>query len=286
VEHVEEGGSAGAWSAGSSAGPFGAGPVRDPSSPRVSCRFLLRPAADGALDPVSDLDPANRCVALVDQVPQSIRQQDLVCLASAHVNCPRYLRGLLLAGAPAPRPVREPLSPAIVAAAVVLAASLAASFGFLVVRGGFDLPLLTPRPTTIALASVPVVPLPSPFVVSPPPSAVVSAAPVAPSVAPIPSALPSPTPSPQPTPSPAPTPAPTPRTTPKPAPTSDRFAFLTRCPSTPDCWIYVVRSGDNLRSIANYFGVSYERVLRMNPTIGDPSTIRRGDRIRIPTPTR
>jgi len=32
--------------------------------------------------------------------------------------------------------------------------------------------------------------------------------------------------------------------------------------------------------------VSYERVLRMNPTIGDPSTIRRGDRIRIPTPTR
>ncbi|MDQ3128579.1 MAG: LysM peptidoglycan-binding domain-containing protein [Chloroflexota bacterium] len=53
-----------------------------------------------------------------------------------------------------------------------------------------------------------------------------------------------------------------------------------------DCWIYVIRSGDNLRSIANYFGVSYERVLTMNPDLGDPTNVRPGYRLRIPTPTR
>jgi LysM repeat protein len=59
---------------------------------------------------------------------------------------------------------------------------------------------------------------------------------------------------------------------------------LTKCPSTPDCWIYVIRAGDNLTSIANWFGVSFDRVIAMNPGLSRP--IHAGDQLRIPTPTR
>jgi hypothetical protein len=39
-------------------------------------------------------------------------------------------------------------------------------------------------------------------------------------------------------------------------------------------------------SIVNYFGVSYRTVLRMNPRLADPRTIRKGQRILLPPPTR
>jgi LysM repeat protein len=76
--------------------------------------------------------------------------------------------------------------------------------------------------------------------------------------------------------------------TPRPtaAPTSNRYAYLKPCPSTPDCWVYVVRSGDNLQSIVNWFGVPYATVVRMNPQLSDPTSIRAGDKIRMPPPTR
>jgi LysM domain-containing protein len=279
VEDVEDGAVAGGRRATSVAGPFRSGRGLDPSIIQPSCRFLLREAEDGALDPGRAIDPANRCVAMVEPVPQSSRQQELVCLTAAHINCPRYLRGLLLAGAEAPKPVREPISPAVIGASIVLAAALAASFGFLAVRGGFDLPLRTPQPSLVAVA-----PNGSP---SPSPNATPS--PVIPASA-SPSPSPSPEPTARPTTTPAPTsvvtPAPTPTRTATPAPSSDRYALLTPCPTTTDCWIYVIRSGDNLQSIANYFGVSYERVLDMNPDLGDPGNVRPGYRLRIPTPTR
>ena len=53
-----------------------------------------RPLAMRSAQPIETPDPANRCTALHDAVPQSLRQQELVCLSSAHVNCPRYLRGV------------------------------------------------------------------------------------------------------------------------------------------------------------------------------------------------
>jgi len=91
---------------------------------------------------------------------------------------------------------------------------------------------------------------------------------------------------------PSPTPAPTAAATPtraptvSPPPTSDRYALLAPCPDAPDCWIYVVRAGDNLQSIANYFGHPLATILALNPGITDPETIRAGDEIRMPPPTR
>ena len=57
-------------------------------------------------------------------------------------------------------------------------------------------------------------------------------------------------------------------------------------PLDPDCYVYEIRAGDNLRSIASYFGVPYDTVLEMNPQIGDPATIQPGDEIHLPPPTR
>lgn len=275
VEDVEDGAAASGRRATSQAGPFRAGRALDPSIIRPSCRFLLREAEDGALDPGLVDDPANRCVAMVEPVPQSSRQQELVCLTAAHINCPRFLRGLLLAGAEVPKPVREPISPAVIGASIVLVAALAASFGFLVVRGGFDLPLRSAQPSLVAIAPV----------ASPSPADGATPAPVV-TASPSPSSSSTPAPTATPATTPAVTPAPTATGTATPTPSSDRYALLTRCPTTSDCWIYVIRSGDNLRSIANYFGVSYERVLDMNPDLGDPANVRPGYRLRIPTPTR
>ena len=67
---------------------------------------------------------------------------------------------------------------------------------------------------------------------------------------------------------------------------TSRFPELTPCPDRRDCYIYVVESGNNFYSIVNYYRVDYDRVIAMNPGLGDPSLIRAGDRIRIPTPQR
>ena len=230
--------------------------------------------------PLEAPDPANRCAALREPVPQSLRQQELVCLTRGHVNCPRYLRGSLGTKEP---PVREPrhrtVTPAIAGALTVFAAAFLVSLAFVVSNGGLELTAAasTPAPSGAVLAAVE----------TPPPAAAPTPEPTTQatsSPSPSPTATPTATPSPSPTPTPSASPTPRPAATPSAKPTSNRFALLKPCPGTSNCWIYVIRSGDNVYSIVHYFGVSQARVEAMNPWIQGGLTV--GRQLRIPTPTR
>ena len=151
--------------------------LRSPD-PRV-CPFLRAlDDSDQLAVPIGAPDALNRCAALREAIPQSLRQQELVCLTSGHVNCPRYLRGAMAAEA-APRraaltlsAVRRPaiprpsVSPAIFAATLVLIAAFAGSVAFVVARGGLAMPVVAverpdPSPSALAVAPTPE-PSPSP----------------------------------------------------------------------------------------------------------------------------
>ena len=252
-------------------------PLGDHSAAGRVCPFL-RAVADGDTlgQPVETPDAANRCVALHEPVPQSLRQQELVCLSSAHVNCPRYLRGSVGLVAPVKRvSATRTVTPATGAALALFGLAFAVSIGFVFATGGLTLTaaVATATPGGAVLGEIETAapdPTPDPTV-EPTPSAT-------PTATPIPSLSPSPSPSS----TASPTPEPTPKTTPK--PTSGRFALLKPCPGTSNCYIYVVRSGDNLFSIAKYFGVPLKTVQAMNPWTKNGLVA--GRELRIPTPTR
>jgi LysM repeat protein len=155
------------------------------------------------------------------------------------------------------------MTPAIVLSVLLLVGSAAAAVSFAAATGGLQLPT---RPPVAAVSSATPLPTPTPT----------------PTIAPTPVPTPEATATPVPTATPLVTPPPTPG--PTPAPTSDRYALLVACPSKPDCYLYTVRSGDNLSSIANYFGVPYDTVIRLNPGLSLP--IQPGDVIVLPPPTR
>jgi len=266
-------------------------PLLDGRSPNEwVCPFLRSIDDPDRLDPpVESPDASNRCAALEDVVPQSLRQQELVCLTTSHVNCPRYLRGAVVAVDPAAAKARTTptMTPAMLGALGLLAAAFTASIVFTLARGGLDLPvagaaaLATPPSSAVA-----VVPSASATATA---SVDVTAAP-SPSAAPSETAVTSPSPTPAPTSTPAPSAAPTatplPTATPPapPTPSSDRYALLTACPDKPDCWLYRVRSGDNLFSIAKYFGVPLATVKALNPwTV---SGLKVGRNLILPPPTR
>jgi hypothetical protein len=240
------------------------------------CPFLRAAGVGGLTAPIESPDPANRCAALAEAVPQSLRQQELVCLSTGHINCPRYLRGAAVVAETPTAVVREgrAMSPAMLGSLVVLVLALSASVGFVLARGGaLDIGpsgvIASPSASALAVAS---------------PSVAIASVPVvAPTASPV--ITPSPSPTPTPTPSPTATPAPTPKPTPRPTPRSDRYDLLRACPNTPRCWIYRVRSGDNLYSIARYFGVSTDSIYARNPWLRDRG-LRAGQELRLPPPTR
>jgi hypothetical protein len=253
--------------------------VRSPD-PGV-CPFFRREVDGKLFAPLHEPDESNRCAAIGIALPQSDRQQELVCLRSAHADCPRYLRGAGTLGGSIPgrRPGAVPR--ATLAALLVLVLSAGISFGFVVQRGGIDLPIVltTPEPTDVAVVATP------PPAVSFEPTLVPSLQPTA-VASPSPEPTASPTLEPTASPEPAPTATPTPRPTATPRPTSDRYALLRPCPDRKDCWIYTVRSGDNLYSIANYFGHRLSTIYAWNPRYAEGARLRRGDQIRMPPPTR
>jgi LysM repeat protein len=263
-----------------------------PDAPRI-CPFLHAGTAAGTLgDPILWPDEANRCTALGDAAPQSLRQQEYACLASSHVNCPRFARGVhLMADTPPPTAgAGLQMTPAVLAALLVLALSFALSVGFVVANGGMDLPVAPGGSASpqAALASgeagetaTPSGPEPASGDPSIEPSAVPSAESSVEAATAAPTAAPTATPTPVGTPTPSPTSAPTS----SPAPSSNRYALLEPCGDAPDCWIYTVRSGDNLVSIARYFGVPLDTVTKLNPWTKTTQLVA-GQELRLPPPTR
>jgi LysM repeat protein len=247
------------------------------------CPFLRSIGDDDLLGrPLEAPDPANRCDALHEAVPQSLRQQELVCLTSGHVNCPRYTRGSHQPAEPMERVTTARIvTPAIAGSVVVFVAAFLLSVAFVLANGGLIL--------TAALGG----PSPSGNVLAEQEAAAPTPAPTAtPTItaAPTPSAVPTPsqTPVASPTPTASPSPTPKPAATPKPTwpagATASRMKLLKPCPDKPDCYIYVIRSGDNLYSIANYFGVSFTTIKAWNPWTDSGLKIGRG--LRIPPPTK
>jgi hypothetical protein len=169
----------------------------DARSPNpATCPYFRSEGADGRLGPpVEAADESNRCAAFGEAKSQSLRQQELVCLATNHVSCPRYLRGSLVSReAVTIVPPRRAVTRAVLAGAVVLVVSASASFAFVLARGGLTLPIAGPGASDVAAAS------PSP------------------DLTPAPTPEPTPTPTPEPTPTPTPGPPPTPPPPPAPPP--------------------------------------------------------------------
>ena len=62
------------------------------------------------------------------------------------------------------------------------------------------------------------------------------------------------------------------------------FVRLDRCPDLAGCYLYVIRAGDRLSTIAGRFGTTTSAILALNPKITDPNAIFSGETIRLPGP--
>jgi LysM repeat protein len=227
----------------------------------TTCPFFRRETADGTLGrPIEMPESINRCAAYGEPRPQSLRQQQLVCLSSRHVDCPRYLQ----AAAPVSRaPRARTVPPAILAAIVILLLSAAASFAFVLARGGLQLP--EPSGATGDVAGAVGTPLPTTLVVV---------------------ATPAPTPAPTLTPTASPVATPVATSTPAATPPqNDRYALLEPCPDKPDCYVYRVRRGDTLTGIAKFFGTTLDTVRELNPWTKTKG-LQTGQQLIIPPPPR
>jgi peptidoglycan endopeptidase LytE len=60
---------------------------------------------------------------------------------------------------------------------------------------------------------------------------------------------------------------------------------LPACPDAPACYLYIVRPGDRLSTIAGRYQITIQMILTVNPKITDPSAIFSGQTIRLPAPS-
>ena len=120
---------------------FRAGVQRDPSDVGSACRFLLLETPDRILEPPHGGRRPRQPLRRPRRPRAAVREPAGVRLPRRR---PRQLPALparhLGRRAPPVAAARAPVSRAVIAASLVLAASLAASVGFLAVRGGFDAP--------------------------------------------------------------------------------------------------------------------------------------------------
>ena len=156
---------------------------------------------------------------------------------------------------PTKRYVERPRGPsaAVLAATLFLIGSALLSVSFMLTRGGLSIPIGSPEPSTVAVATV------SPVVATPTPG---------PTATPLVTAEPTPSPTPAP-----PTPTPDPR-----------LALLVPCPDKPDCYLYTVRTDDSLGRISRRFTIPVDTILELNPWITDPSIIHPGEVLTLPPP--
>ena len=249
------------------------------------CPFLRAVAADDRLGfPVESPDAANRCASMHEAVPQSLRQQELVCLTPNHVDCRLPARGRR-DGRGRSRRSRPPEGrhdsgdqcradhPGAVIRgigrvrtcewrardAVARCRRHAARVGHIGRRGGDGERGLADGGLALGHGVARLEPTPAP-----------SATPI---------------PSPSATPIPSPSASASAATGPTPMPTSSRYRLLEPCPNKPNCWIYTVRAGDNLYSIAKYFGVPLSTVHRLNPWTRTES-LRARKKLILPPPIR
>ncbi len=276
------------------------------------CPFFRFELEGDLVAPLLKPDDGNRCVAIDAPRPQSARQQELVCLRAAHADCPRYLKGAMALQDPGS--TRTSAVPrATVAALLVLVLSAGISFGFVVQRGGIELPVVAAAPSLVRdrpradrvarsadrdaradtravggrvrvgrggrlakrepepVAERVAVAIADPVAVTDP---VAHARTVGIDGR-----------------------RPDDRAHRRPdreadaeadeeADRSDRYKLLEPCPNQKNCWIYTVRSGDNLYSIANYFGIPLAVIYDWNPRYAQGARLRQGDEIRMPPPRR
>jgi hypothetical protein len=255
------------------------------------CPYLRLDAAGIRVAPYHSPADEHVCVAYGAPNAQSLRQQELVCLGPGHVDCPRYLRGLPAESRRASAATGPAIPRATVASILILVLSAGISFGFVIQRGGIDLPVVAGGPAGSEPVAIVATPTLTPDAASDGPTdgATSSISPpeepaATPTMSPTTSPTATPTPTPEPTTPPSPRPKPTPRPTATPA--STRYALLRPCPDRKRCWIYTVHAGDNLFSIAHYFGHPLSTIYAWNPQYANGGRLRAGDPIRMPPPSR
>lgn len=217
---------------------------------------------------------------------------------------------------------RRTLTPAVLLAVIFTTACALASVAFVAARGGLDLPLAMPGPSDVARASIAPAPaattVPAPSATMSAPSVAPATTP-APTITPVPT--PGSTPDPL---TALPTCPDRPgcyeytvRRGDTLSTISDRWRislrviaalnpqlaspgtivvgqtlFLGRtplvalpgCPDAPACYLYLVRPGDRLSTIAGRYEVTIQMILALNPKITDPNAIFSGQTIRLPSP--